>query len=131
MPQASVLGPLLFVLSINNLRKAVSHFSIYHFVDDTSSLFNKNCPPQKKKRKRKDTSMITFLKQYNTYLVLRSSHAWLRIGRQLFFIHLCRLLPGLCFPNSYLHYWDLFWRFFSRWFLVFLFFFPPGEVAIS
>ena len=83
------------------------------------------------KKKKKDTSMITFLKQYNTYLVLRSSHAWLRIGRQLFSIHLCRLLPGLCFPNSYLHYWDLFWRFFSWWFLVFLFFFPPEEVAIS
>ena len=66
-----------------------------------------------------------------TYLILRSSHACLHIGRQLFSIRLCQPLPGLCFPNSYLHYWDLFWRFFSRWFLVFLFFFSPGEVAIS
>ena len=66
-----------------------------------------------------------------TCLVLRSSNAWLRIWRQFFSIPLYWPLPGLCFPNSYLHYWDLFWRFFSRWFLVFLFLFSPGEVAIS
>ena len=34
--QGSVLGPLLFLLFINDLHKAIIHSSIHHFADDTN-----------------------------------------------------------------------------------------------
>ena len=34
--QVSVLGPLLFLLHINNLNQAIKYWNVYHFVDDTN-----------------------------------------------------------------------------------------------
>ena len=38
VPQGSVLGPLLFILFINDLHKVVEFSTVHHFADDTNIL---------------------------------------------------------------------------------------------
>ena len=48
IPHGSVLGPLLFLLFINDLHKAMMHWSLHDFTDDTNLLLEK---PLKKSNK--------------------------------------------------------------------------------
>ena len=39
VPQGSILGPLLYLVYINNLHEAVTHSLIHHFADDRNILY--------------------------------------------------------------------------------------------
>ena len=46
VPQGSVLGPLLFLICINDLNKVNQHSAMHHFPDDTNLLYSSNSPKQ-------------------------------------------------------------------------------------
>ena len=50
VPQGSILGPLLVLLYINDMNKAVKHSLIHHYDDDTNLLCEDKNPQNLRKK---------------------------------------------------------------------------------
>jgi len=59
VPQGSILGPLLFILYINDLNKAINHSEVYHFADDTSLILSNQSFKELTKQMNRDLNLLS------------------------------------------------------------------------
>ena len=66
VPQGSVLGPLLFLLYVNDLNQCIKNSSVFHFADDTNLMY---VPERKLRNKNLVRRLNTDLKSLNNWLL--------------------------------------------------------------
>ena len=59
VPQGSVLGPLLFLIYINDLHNAIAHSKVFHFADDTSLIYPNTSLKMINKHVNHDLSLLS------------------------------------------------------------------------
>ena len=58
VPQGSILGPLLFIIYINDMNKAIKDCITHHFADDTNLLYAHKDPKMIRKIVNKDLALL-------------------------------------------------------------------------
>ena len=58
VPRGSVLGPLLFILFINDLHKVVQFSTVHHFADDTNMLLIEKSPKKMNRYIKRDMKPV-------------------------------------------------------------------------
>ena len=58
VPQGSILGPLLFLIYINDMNTAIKNSTVCHFADDTNLLYSQKNPKVLKKIMNKDLKTL-------------------------------------------------------------------------
>ena len=58
VPQGSILGPLLFLIYINDMNKAINNSTVYHFANDTNLLYSHKNPNTLKRIMNKDLKSL-------------------------------------------------------------------------
>ena len=89
VPQGFILGPLLFLIYINNLHVAIKYSEVHHFADDTKLLNFNSCVKSINKQVNYD------LKNLSNWL--KANKIFLNVGKT-------ELVLMLCCQN-----WDMYW----------------------